>query len=1231
MKLKRNILVPLESRGLGRGRLFVALVVLATGGACNTSASKQQSTARETGNLAERCEVKPPFTGNFEPELQWEWKGSQVLPTHKQVMMQPVVVDVNRDGTPDIVFSTFDGDFYNTAYQEGRDGNADGVLRAVSGSTGQEIWTVEDSQYRVKPAASIAAGDIDGDGAVEICGIPESGRGIICFENDGTFKFRTVPDANDYSEWGGLSLADLDGDGAVEILNGNRVYSNTGALKWVGSDGMGGALFTGPVSFAADIDQDGKQEVINGRSVYRHDGSLKCANTQIPHGFAAVANFDGDAAGEIVVVGKGLEAIHGRVSLLDDNCELLWTREVHLTGADLPLHDKAGHGGAPNIGDFDGDGQLEIGLAGDWNYTVYGSDGTVKWTFPIQEYSSGKTTSTTFDFEDDGRLEVIYTDELKLRIFDGVTGALRWETAHSSGTTHEFPIVADVDGDGAAEIVTVENNHGAPGFNGVRVWHDKKEGWAGTRKIWNQHAYAITNVNNDGTIPSQPASNWLNPKLNNFRSNVANYFGEGPSPFAAADLLAFDVVTSCDGYGSLILSARVRNEGEAPVPAGVKVAFYKGNPASGRTLLGVATVPDALPVGGSSIATVSVSSTSFGTAEVWAVADDDGTGTGTIAECREDNNGASATGNLTCTVTSTNKPPVALCRDVTVHADTACQGGASVNNGSYDPDNGPSPLSISEVPNTPFGLGTHPVTLTASDGEASDQCVGNVTVVDDTKPAVNCPASQVIETCSPAGAPATFAASATDHCSPATLSCSYASGSTFPVGQTPVGCSAQDAAGNSASCGFNVTVVGDTTPPVISCPTSPIVIRACAPNGTRVNYVASATDNCGEVAVNCSHPSGSTFPVGETAVTCSTQDVFGNTASCGFSVIVGGNGGGGGGGHDDDDDGHGGGGGHDDDDDGHGNGGGGGHHDGDGCGGGHHDDDDDGHGNGGGGGHDDDDDGHGNGGGGGGGHHDGDGCGKNHGGRNNLVTRNFGTHFKGDGCGGGHDDDDDGHGNGGGGGGGGHDDDDDGHGNGGGGGHHDGDGCGGGHHDDDDDGHGGGGGHDDDDDGNGGGGGDDVCGYCNDGAPVAGADKGVQVWPPNHKFITISLSECAQPATDSCGNTLPLDTYGHVLRVTSDEVEDANGNGDGRTCEDMSVIVGKSFVQVRSEREGGGDGRVYTIHYAITNDAGVSTQSTCRVIIPHDQSGRTVVDSGVKYCVGQGCPEGITEGSPLCK
>ncbi|HZH13106.1 MAG TPA: HYR domain-containing protein, partial [Archangium sp.] len=464
----------------------------------------------------------------------------------------------------------------------------------------------------------------------------------------------------------------------------------------------------------------------------------------------------------------------------------------------------------------------------------------------------------------------------------------------------------------------------------------------------------------------------------------------------------------------------------------------------GGTLLGVASVPDALPVGGSSIATISVASTAYGASEVWAVVDDDGTGTGTTSECREDNNGSSAMGNLSCVTTPANQPPVALCRDVTVNADVYCMGSASVDNGSYDPDNGPSPLSISEVPYTSLPLGTHPVTLTASDGELSAQCVGNVTVVDTAKPAVSCPASQVLETCSPAGAPATFAASATDNCGPAPVSCSYASGSTFPVGETAVSCSATDGSGNTASCGFNVTVTGDTTPPVLNCPSSPVVVNACGEGGSTANFSVSATDNCGEVAVTCSHASGSEFPAGNTEVSCSATDAFGNTSSCGFSV--------------------------------------------------------------------------------------------------------------------------------------------------------------------------------------------QVSGASPSTPPTPGADLGTELWAPNHKYeyAPLLLSECAAPATDACGKPLPLEKYGRILRVTSDEVEDANGNGDGRTCEDM-VIVSPTSVKLRAEREGTGNGRVYTLHYVVTNDAGVSTQSSCRVHVPHDQSGRGAVDSGVKFCVGEGCPAGTTEGSLLCK
>ncbi|HEX8702944.1 MAG TPA: choice-of-anchor A family protein [Myxococcaceae bacterium] len=597
---------------------MVALLALtACGNAAQDEAlSGQGQDAALSGAV---CEVRPPFTPNFEPELEWEWTGSTVLPNYKQVMMTPVVVDLNTDGVPDVVFNAFQGSNYTT----------DGIVRAINGANGQELWTNAGSSQRVRGAASMAAGDIDNDGLPELCTIPESGNGIICFENTGAFKFRTATPAN---SWGGVSFADLEGDGSVEIINGSHVFSSTGVLKWVGSDGMGGHTSTGPISFAADIDGDGVQEVINDRAQYRADGSLKCVNTQIGHGLAGVGNFDADPRGEVAVVWEG------RLSLLDDNCTLLWTTAIP----------GGGMGGAPNIADFDNDGQAEIGVAGASRYAVFETNGAVKWSSATQDNSSNRTGSSTFDFEGDGKSEVVYADETRLRIYDGATGTVRFSVPHSSGTTYENPVIVDVDGDNNAEIVIASNNYGFPGVAGIRVFRDKKDGWVNTRKVWNQHAYSVTNVNENGTIPANPTANWRTPGLNTFRSNSQ---GNGvTSPFAASDLVVSDLSTSCETMEmNLFISAKVKNQGSAATSPGLNVAFYLGDPADGGILLDVWTLPSSLAPGATRTARIALNPAPGGTQQIYVVADDDGTGTGRELECREDNNVASGLLNLGCT------------------------------------------------------------------------------------------------------------------------------------------------------------------------------------------------------------------------------------------------------------------------------------------------------------------------------------------------------------------------------------------------------------------------------------------------------------------------------------------------------------------------------------------------------------------------------------------------------
>lgn len=96
---------------------------------------------------------------------------------------------------------------------------------------------------------------------------------------------------------------------------------------------------------------------------------------------------------------------------------------------------------------------------------------------------------------------------------------------------------------------------------------------------------------------------------------------------------------------------------------------------------------------------------------------------------------------------------------------------------------------------------------------------------------------------------------------------------------------------------------------------------------------------------------------------------------------------------------------------------------------------------------------------------------------------------------------------------------------------------------------------------------------------------------------------------DACDASLDVDAMGSIESIYSDEPEDAKGNGDGNTKDDI-VIVGPSSFKVRAEREGTGNGRVYGIIFVVTDAAGNETTTTAYVGVPHDQSGDPAVDDG---------------------
>jgi len=160
--------------------------------------------------------------------VKWAWiieEPGDPTPGYVNVRMTPSVIDLTNDGVPEVVFTA-------TSSTSGELVQA-GVLRALRGTDGSQLFTVSDPAYRVNATSSIATGDIDGDGRPEIIACDSSGARLIAFERDGTFKWRTEP--LEKINWGAPAIADLNKDGVPEIVIGRQALDNNGNILWTGT------------------------------------------------------------------------------------------------------------------------------------------------------------------------------------------------------------------------------------------------------------------------------------------------------------------------------------------------------------------------------------------------------------------------------------------------------------------------------------------------------------------------------------------------------------------------------------------------------------------------------------------------------------------------------------------------------------------------------------------------------------------------------------------------------------------------------------------------------------------------------------------------------------------------------------------------------------------------------------------------------------------------------------
>jgi hypothetical protein len=627
--------------------------------------------------------------GAFDPAEQCRWNGAGdtgPFATWTQVYSAPMVADFDFDDdravlAPSIVITTFGATT--------RDG---GILRILDGRTCAQQFALEDPGDRLIYASNNAIGDIDRDGRPEIVSAAlaaaDTAGGLVAFKYDavaGAFvrlwygrrcdldgEPRHVP--NEWPNNNGPSIHDIDDDGVPEILFETYVYDADGCVLNPGQVDTN-YLRLGVFSVVADVDDDGEPELVTSGGVWAWEPSVRDwmlepywappADDLVEatlEGHVAVADM-GDFPGavadepgraEIVVASAPSSTAPasstGRVRVMTIGGEIVFGP------FDLPAEPGriGGRGGPPTIADFDGDPRREFAVAGGSRYTVFDLDetGGILWSRPSQDVSSNVTGSSVFDFDADGVAEVVYADECFLRIYRGTDGEVLFSSARSSGTGYELPVIADVDGDFNSEIVVaLTTGVSCPAIDpiyagdppsafvsgtGVVVLRDAEDRWAASRPIWNQHAYAVTNVNDDGTIPR--TSDWLrnhaDPALNNFRQNVQGALER--TGLADLTVALAGLGDLCDAAaGEIELEARVCNRGTNPVPDGARVVFYEGDPDDGAGIACETGLPRLLLPGECTEVSCTWNVPSAGAADsITVVVDPDGD----VFECRDGNN-----------------------------------------------------------------------------------------------------------------------------------------------------------------------------------------------------------------------------------------------------------------------------------------------------------------------------------------------------------------------------------------------------------------------------------------------------------------------------------------------------------------------------------------------------------------------------------------------------------------
>ncbi len=453
--------------------------------------------------------VIPP--GQFAPRVRCEFSKAPAgdpFPAHTDVQATPVVVNFHNPasaGPPSIIApftATVPGGYTENQgvirVLSGKDCSVEAVLGGVDlDGDGVVDW--------INSPATVAVGDLDGDGVAEIVAYGGNGTLLAFTLKQGTWSLlwkAKNPDGSVFVDslynwatvnpgsWAGPSIHDLDDDGHPEIIREGYVFSSEGVLL----SGLPPNYVTAPPGInpvLANLDDDPAIEFTNGQYIWQWSNGQWTQETYYPAftgpGYVAVADFG--------AYGVGIPATDPEIAIVRAKTVTILARDG--TPALATTAVPGGGGGNPTIADYDGDGLPELGVAGADFYTVFDIDCTasprtggkcaatgqnrcddisgtpgpcpvgVLWSRKTQDHSSNITGSSVFDFEADGKAEVVYADECFVRVYKGTDGTVLFSQYRSSCTWFENPVVADVDGNFRADLVVPSNLACSDGVSGI--------------------------------------------------------------------------------------------------------------------------------------------------------------------------------------------------------------------------------------------------------------------------------------------------------------------------------------------------------------------------------------------------------------------------------------------------------------------------------------------------------------------------------------------------------------------------------------------------------------------------------------------------------------------------------------------------------------------------------------------------------------------------------------------